>query len=184
MDWDGRFFHAVAEAGSRRRRHGSSVCRSRPWGGASGRWKTGWMRASSTGSTANTLTGVGMRVFEKTGEMAEVARCIADRATGERQSIAGPVSLTAPEGLGTAWLPQRLSDLSDLHPDLEMHVSVSNRVVDVSRRGGDRGAHGHPHDQSLVGRRVGSVPLGCSRRPVTLTSTAARPVFTRSGVTG
>ena len=47
-----------------------------------------------------------------------------------------------------------------MHPDLEMRVSVSNRVVDVSKGEAEIAVRmGDPHDESLVGRRVGSVPF-------------------------
>ena len=92
MDWDElRFFHAVAEAGSL-----SQAARelgvSQPTVGRRIRALEDRLDACLFDrlDSGYTLTGVGMRVFEKTGEMAEVARCIADRATGERRRSPEP----------------------------------------------------------------------------------------------
>lgn len=162
MEWDElRFFHAVAQAGNlskaARELRVSQPTVGRRIKALEDRLEARLFDRLESGYV---LTELGALVFEKTGEMVEVARCIADRATGDRNSVAGTVSLTAPEGLGAAWLPLRLSELNDTHPDLELNVSVSNRMADVSNGESDIAIRmGSPQDEALVGRRVGSVPF-------------------------
>ncbi len=57
------------------------------------------------------LTEAGRRIFDKTSEMANAARCIADRVAGERTRAAGHVCLTTAEGIGAVWLAPRLGAL-------------------------------------------------------------------------
>lgn len=106
------------------------------------------------------LTDVGTRIFEKTCDMANTARCIEDCVAGGRNNIAGTVLLTAPEGIGSTWLARQLSDLTEKHPDLDLQVSLSNRMLDVSNGEADAALRmGNPSDDALIGRRIAMLPF-------------------------
>lgn len=171
MEWDElRFFHAVATAGSLSRA-AQNLGVSQPTVGRRIRSLEDRLDAQLFDrlESGYALTGVGLRVFEKTGEMSEVARCIADRATGERNSISGTVSLTAPEGIGATWLPAYLCELSDSHPDLDLQVSLSNRMSDVSNGEADIALRmGNPSDDALIGRRIATVSFRLFASPAYL----------------
>ncbi|MEM8692671.1 MAG: LysR family transcriptional regulator [Pseudomonadota bacterium] len=162
MEWDElRFFHAVAVAGSL-----SKAARdlgvSQPTVGRRIKALEDRLDAQLFDKliSGHVLTETGIQVFEKTGEIAEIARCIADRAEGERKCIAGPVTLTAPEGIGATWLPTQLLDMSEIHPDLDLRVSLSNRISDVSNGEADVALRmGDPRDETLIGRKIAALPF-------------------------
>lgn len=171
MEWDElRFFHAVAQAGSL-----SKAARvlgvSQPTVGRRIRALEERLDARLFDKLASgyVLTAMGSRVFDKTGEMAELARCITDRASGERNDIAGTVLLTTPEGIGATWLPPHLSEMTDRHPDLDLRVSLSNRMSDVSNGEADMALRmGNPRDETLIGRRIATVPFRLYASPAYL----------------
>lgn len=178
MEWDElRFFHAVATAGSLSRA-AQTLGVSQPTVGRRIKSLEDRLDAQLFDrlESGYALTGVGLRVFEKTGEMSEVARCIADRVAGERNCIAGTVSLTAPEGIGGTWLPAQLCGLSDSHPDLDLQVSLSNRMSDVSNGEADIALRmGNPRDDALIGRRIATVPFRLFASPAYLEKYGSPP---------
>lgn len=160
MEWDElRFFHAVAMSGSLSKA-ASALCVSQPTVGRRIKALENRLDARLFDRLISgyVLTDVGMRIFEKTGHMANIARGIEDCAAGERSLVAGTVLLTAPEGIGSTWLARKLLGLTDAHPDLDLKVSLSNRISDVSNGEADAALRlGDPFDETLIGRRIAMV---------------------------
>ncbi|WP_162150017.1 LysR family transcriptional regulator [Roseivivax halodurans] len=169
MDWDNiRFFHAVAKAGSfseaSRRLKVSQPTVGRHIRLLEDRLDAELFHRLPSGLV---LTDAGRRIFEKAEEMAFSAQGLADRIAGTRSRIEGRITLTSAEGLGQSWLIPILRDLSSHHHGLDIDVTLSNVRLDVAKGEADLALRmGEPHDESLIGRQIGSVPfkLYASRR--------------------
>ncbi|MGF1551932.1 MAG: LysR family transcriptional regulator [Paracoccaceae bacterium] len=160
VDWDDlRFFHAVARTGSL-----SGAARelgvSQPTVGRKIRDLETALQAKLFDRLAcgYSLTEAGWRIFDKATEMADAARCIADRVSGETNAAAGAVRLTCPEGLGAAWLTPHLRALRQRHPHLAVQVSLCSTTLDLANGEADVALRmGEPQDTTLVGRRIGEI---------------------------
>jgi len=92
------------------------------------------------------------RGFENT--IAEIERKLA----GQDLRAEGPVHVTTTDTLLASVLPRALSAFRDAHPGITLEVTVSNRLLDLTRRDADvalRPISEAP--ENLVGRRVCSV---------------------------
>ncbi|MEM9011427.1 MAG: LysR family transcriptional regulator [Pseudomonadota bacterium] len=162
MDWDDlRFFHAVAQAGSL-----SAAARrldvSQPTVGRRIKDLETQLEAKLFDrlTYGYTLTPTGQRILDKAEEMADAARCIADRVSGEASEPAGLVRITASDGIGALWLAPRLKALRRPYPALVLELSLTTAAVDISGGEADLALRmGDPRDESLVGRRVAVVPF-------------------------
>jgi DNA-binding transcriptional LysR family regulator len=160
VEWDNiRFFHAVAEAGSL-----SEAARrlnvSQPTVGRHVRMLEEQLDAQLFHRLPSglVLTDAGHRIFDKAAEMACAAQCLTDRIAGTRSRVEGRISLTTAEGLGQSWLVPLLRDLYAHHPGLDVEMALSNARLDIAKGEADLALRmGEPHDESLVGRRIGSV---------------------------
>jgi len=160
MEWDDiRFFYAVAEAGSlseaARRLKVSQPTVSRRVRMLEDRLEAQLFHRLASGFV---LTDAGERIFDKAAEMASAARSISDRIAGTRSRAEGRISLTTAEGLGESWLVPRLPGLSNSHPALEVELLMSNDRLDIAGGEADMALRmGEPHDETLVGRKIGTV---------------------------
>ena len=139
MNWDDvRIFLAVARAGqilgAARRLELNHATVSRRVAALEDSLKTKLFRRLTTGSE---LTQAGER-FVAVAERME-ADMIAARAelAGEGDAVSGVVRIGAPDGFGTAFLAQRLGELTARHRDLSIQLVPVPRSFSLSRREAD-----------------------------------------------
>lgn len=139
MNWDDvRIFLAVARAGqilgAARRLELNHATVSRRVAALEESLKTKLFRRLTTGSE---LTQAGER-FMAVAERME-ADMIAARAelAGEGDAVSGVVRIGAPDGFGTAFLAQRLGQLTARHRDLSIQLVPVPRSFSLSRREAD-----------------------------------------------
>lgn len=81
-----------------------------------------------------------------------------DAVTQQGRSVRGRLRLSAPLVFGVRHLAPVLTDMARLHPDLELDVSYTDRVVDLIGDRFDAAIRiGSLRDSSLVARRIGPV---------------------------
>ncbi|WP_445503070.1 LysR family transcriptional regulator [Microvirga sp. G4-2] len=81
-----------------------------------------------------------------------------DAVTQQGRSVRGRLRLSAPLSFGVRYLVPVLADLAQLHPDLEIDVSYTDRVVDLIGERLDAAVRiGSLRDSSLVVRRIAPV---------------------------
>ena len=75
------------------------------------------------------LTAAGERYY------AQCSKAIAriDKATEELLSPHGQLRLSVPPSFGSRWLVNKLADFSALHPDVEIQLSASDRLVQLDQ---------------------------------------------------
>lgn len=131
---------------------------------------------------ALTLTDIGRGFYERArgalGSLEEAATL----ATDARSEPRGVVRLTAPIGVGSAELAEVLARFHELHREIHVEVSLTDRFVDLVEEGFDLAIRaGRLDDSSLVARKVGSTdfmlyasPAYVERRGVPTTLEALR----------
>ncbi len=84
-----------------------------------------------------------------------------DDALRDRQgALAGPIRVTAPTGFGSHRLPVALTPFLAAHPQVEVHLALTNARVDLAAEGFDLAIRvGAPGDSSLIGRRLAPMPF-------------------------
>jgi len=93
--------------------------------------------------------------------MATAAAALHRVASGEAQSEAGTVRLTASEIVGHEVLPPILADFCSGHPRIVLELMLSNRNEDLLRRDSDIAVRmARPTQKALIARRIGTVKLG------------------------
>ncbi len=93
--------------------------------------------------------------------MASSARALVRAASGPNDAVRGTVRVTASEVLGLEVIPGTLGPLRDAWPELQLELSLSNRLEDLLRRDADVAVRmTAPTQSSLVARRVGIIPVG------------------------
>jgi DNA-binding transcriptional LysR family regulator len=100
-------------------------------------------------------------LYEAAAPMRQATREAARLFTDGRHDIAGAVRLSVSEGYGYHVVPQLLTPLLQLHPELEIELAVSNSSDNLLRRDADIAIrHFRPQQDDLVVRKVGDVELG------------------------
>ncbi len=104
------------------------------------------------------LTTTGLDLLEHVRAMAEAAVRFSLAATGQAESIAGPVCITASESITAYLLPPLLSALRLEHPGIELELAVSNEARDLLRREADIAVRNFRTEQpELIARKVRDV---------------------------
>lgn len=130
---------------------------------------------------------VGARLFDRTPEglaLSDAGRALLPRAervaleveaaerelAGQDQRVAGPVRVTAGDGLVDHVLVPGLVDLLRRHPGLVVALGSDTRTLNLSRREADIAVRfGRSKDPALVERRLGAVRFGLYAAPDYLT---------------
>lgn len=101
-------------------------------------------------------TVFGHSVLDHIRRMDEEAAAIARSSASLEQSLAGPVRISATEGLGTHWLPPVMQTFRQAHPDLLVELSVDFREFNLAQREADIALRwmGPGTQNSLIGRKV------------------------------
>ena len=91
--------------------------------------------------------------------MGEAANRVSLSASGQSQTIEGPISITASEVNSAFLLPPILERLRSRHPGVDVKIVASNAVRDLRRREADIAIrNGQPSDPSLVRKRLRDTP--------------------------
>jgi len=116
------------------------------------------------------LTAAGARLaIAADGWLAEYATL----AASLRDPAARPVTITATIGIAALWLVPRLSRFQALHPDIDVRLAASNRLLDLARDGIDLALRYCAERDAPAGAE----PLfGESTVPVASPALAARPL--------
>lgn len=106
-----------------------------------------------------TLTRGGLDLLEHVRSMGQAAIGVSLAATGQSQTIAGSISITASEVNSAFLLPPVLAALRRGHPGIDVKVVATNTVRDLRRREADIAIrNGRPTDPSLVSTRLRDTP--------------------------
>jgi DNA-binding transcriptional LysR family regulator len=106
-----------------------------------------------------TLTAGGMDLLDHVRGMGEAANRVSLTASGQSQTIEGPITITASEVISAFLLPPVLAELRRSHPGVSIKVVASNAVRDLRRREADIAIRsGKPTDPMLVATRLRDTP--------------------------
>ena len=123
------------------------------------------------------LTVEGKAALAEAAAMDEAALSLRDRLKAGSE-IRGLVRLTAPRSLLDYFLVQRLGDLYERHPGIDLELIGDARVLSLARRDADMALRmGSPKDSDLIARRLGTVRYGLYASPAYARKIAKRRAF-------
>ena len=94
------------------------------------------------------LTEAGMRLFALASPWLDQ---LADLTTSIRRGVpAAPVTISASIGVASLWILPRLGAFQAAHPDIDLRVETSNRVMDLKQEGIDLAIRYSPADNVPV----------------------------------
>jgi len=107
------------------------------------------------------LTEAGEAILQPVRRMRDEAGQVDLAATGQDAALAGPVRVSATEGIANYWCAPALLELHRIHPGIRIELDVRNRNANLLRREADVAIRlGRPRQPDLVARRVGEIALG------------------------
>jgi DNA-binding transcriptional LysR family regulator len=105
------------------------------------------------------LTASGLELLDHVRGMGESANRVALSASGQSQTIEGPICITASEVISAFLLPPVLARLRRTHPGVDIKLVATNAVRDLRRREADIAIRsGRPTDPNLVATRLRDTP--------------------------
>jgi DNA-binding transcriptional LysR family regulator len=139
MDWDKlRIFHAAAEAGSfthagdMLRMSQSAVSRQ-----VSALERDLGIALFHRHARGLVLTEQGEMLFRTATEVMNKLQTAETLLSETTTRPTGDLRITAPVGLGTIWLTQRLREFMELYPDVRVEVVLNDEQIDISMREAD-----------------------------------------------
>jgi DNA-binding transcriptional LysR family regulator len=155
MDWDKlRIFHAAAEAGSFTHAgdllNMSQSAVSRQVSGLERDLKVALFHRHARGLQ---LTEQGEMLYRTAADVLaklQTAETLLTDATSKPQ---GELRITAPVGLGTVWVTQRLKEFMELYPEIRIELILSDDQLDLSMRVADVAIWTHEPIQTELIRR-------------------------------
>lgn len=106
-----------------------------------------------------TLTRSGLDLLEHVRSMGRAATGVSLAATGQSQTIAGSISITASEVCAAFLLPPVLARLRREHPGIHVKIVATSAVRDLRRREADLAIrNARPTDPSLIATRLRDTP--------------------------
>jgi DNA-binding transcriptional LysR family regulator len=139
MDWDKlRIFHAAAEAGSfthagdNLRMSQSAVSRQ-----VSALEKDLGVALFHRHARGLVLTEQGDMLFRTASEILTKLSTAETLLSDTTTKPSGDLRITAPLGLGTVWVPQRLREFLDMYPDIRVELVLNDEQIDISMRAAD-----------------------------------------------
>src|SRR5262245_28098759 len=107
------------------------------------------------------LTEAGEAILEPARHMEQEARNAEVAVTGRDRALAGPVRITATEGLAIDWLTPELAVFRRNHPEIEIQFLIRNTNVNLLELAADIAVPlARPRQADLVARRVGTLAYG------------------------
>lgn len=139
MDWDKlRIFHAAAEAGSFTHAgetlHMSQSAVSRQISALESDLKVTLFHRHARGLVLTEQGELLNRTVSEVFSKLQTAETLLTDSTGKP---AGDLRVTAPIGFGTVWLGPRLSEFTDLYPDIRIELILNDEQVDIGMREAD-----------------------------------------------
>jgi DNA-binding transcriptional LysR family regulator len=139
MDWDKlRIFHAAAEAGSFT--HAGDVLRmsqSAVSRQVSALEKDLGIALFHRHARGLVLTEQGEILFRTASEVMNKLQTAETLLSETTTKPTGDLRITAPVGLGTIWLTQRLREFMELYPNIRVEVVLNDEQIDISMREAD-----------------------------------------------
>jgi len=157
MDWDKlRIFHAAAEAGSFTHAgealNMSQSAVSRQVSSLEEHLKTPLFHRHARGLL---LTEQGEMLFETVTEVMSKLKAAETLLADAKTKPSGDLKITAPVGIGTVWITQRLREFIELYPDIRLELIVNDNQSDISKREADVGIFiADPENPDLIRRRL------------------------------
>ncbi len=112
------------------------------------------------------LTALGEQFLEKALQIIESVSELGELTRPTDAKLSGRIRLTAPTTLGIRHLARIISELSALHPEVVIEMSLSDRSVDLITGGFDLAVRiGELQSTSLIARRVGTYRFACCASP-------------------
>ncbi len=156
MDWDKlRIFHAAAEAGSFT--HAGDVLRmsqSAVSRQVSALEKDLGVALFHRHARGLVLTEQGELLFRTATDVMSKLHTAETLLSDATTKPAGELKITAPIGLGTVWVTQRLREFMELYPDIRIELILNDDQVDISMRAADVAIWSREPDQSDLIRRT------------------------------
>jgi DNA-binding transcriptional LysR family regulator len=157
MDWDKlRIFHAAAEAGSfthageQLRMSQSAV--SRQVSALEKELKVALFHRHARGLV---LTEQGEMLFGTASEVMSKLSTAETLLTDTTTKPSGDLKVTAPIGLGTVWVTQRLREFFELYPEIRVELVLSDDQIDIAMRAADVAIWtSEPQQSDLIRRRL------------------------------
>lgn len=107
------------------------------------------------------LTEQGLSILDNARAMQTAAEKLALNITGQAQSLAGDIRISANDIVGVYLLPRLLAEFQELHPEVQIEVDISNRAASLSKRDADLALRMfQPTQPDLVARRLPDLSLG------------------------
>jgi DNA-binding transcriptional LysR family regulator len=155
MDWDKlRIFHAAAEAGSFTHAgdalHMSQSAVSRQVSALERELRVPLFHRHARGLQ---LTEQGDMLFRTASDVLAKLQTAEMLLTDATQKPQGDVRISAPVGLGTVWVTQRLREFMELYPDIRIDLVLSDDQLDLSMRAADVGIWLHEPSQTDLIRK-------------------------------
>jgi DNA-binding transcriptional LysR family regulator len=155
MDWDKlRIFHAAAEAGSFT--HAGEALRmsqsavSRQVSALEKELKVALFHRHARGLV---LTEQGEMLFGTASEILNKLATAETLLTDTTTKPTGDLRVTAPVGLGTVWVTQRLREFLELYPDIRIELVLSDEQIAIAMRAADVAIWSSEPQQSDLIRR-------------------------------
>jgi len=155
MDWDKlRIFHAAAEAGSFT--HASEalqMSQSAVSRQVSSLEKDLGVPLFHRHARGLVLTEQGELLYSTVAEVMNKLQTAEALLSETTTKPAGDLRVTAPVGLGTIWLTQRISEFIDLYPEIKVELNLSDEQIDIAMRAADVALWFHEPEQADLIRR-------------------------------
>ena len=117
-------------------------------------------------SRTSALTAVGEAYYERCSEALTLIDHANRAVAMERGEPRGMLRLTAPMSFGVRYIAEALGEFQVQHPELEVEVDYSDRVVDLVNEGFDLAIRiGNLPDSDLVARRIGTASTVIAASP-------------------
>ncbi|MEO1194442.1 MAG: LysR family transcriptional regulator [Pseudomonadota bacterium] len=162
MDWDKlRIFHAVAEAGSfthaGEQLNLSQSAVSRQISGLEESLSVPLFHRHARGLI---LTEQGELLYRTAHEVFGKLAMIEAQLTESKDRPKGPLKVTTTVAFGSTWLAPRIKDFVELYPEIELHLIMADRELDLSMREADVAVRMTPPRQAdLIQRHLITVHM-------------------------
>lgn len=162
MDWDKlRIFHAAAEAGSfTHAGDGLRMSQSAVSRQVSALEKDLGVALFHRHARGLVLTEQGEILFRTANEVMAKLHTAETLLSDGTTKPSGELKITAPIGLGTVWVTQRLREFMDLYPEIRINLILNDDQLDIAMREADVAIWTRePEQPDLIRRQLTVVPI-------------------------
>ncbi|WP_299652023.1 LysR family transcriptional regulator [uncultured Tateyamaria sp.] len=102
------------------------------------------------------LTDIGALYYERANVILDDIATLETDLAEQQNLVKGRVRVAAAGLFGETWVTEQLSEFASQHPQIEVELNITERLVDLIREGFDLAVrYGMPDDQDLVVRKIG-----------------------------